>query len=70
MFNGGGASQLGVQAIGSLAYAVWAVTLSWIVLFTLKKTIGLRVSKEVEEEGLDLAEHGTIAYPWKRDRGE
>jgi Amt family ammonium transporter len=40
------------------------------VLFTLKKTIGLRVSKEVEEEGLDLAEHGTIAYPGKRDRGE
>ena len=70
MFNGGGASQLGVQALGALAYAVWAVALSWIVLFTLKKTIGLRVSKEVEEKGRDLAEHGTIAYPGKRDRGE
>ncbi|EDP96669.1 ammonium transporter [Kordia algicida OT-1] len=70
LFNGGGASQLGTQAIGVLAYAVWAIVLSFIVLFTLKKTIGLRVSAEVEETGLDLAEHGTIAYPGKRDRGE
>ncbi|WP_114905142.1 ammonium transporter [Kordia sp. SMS9] len=70
LFNGGGASQLGIQATGVLAYAVWAITLSFIVLFTLKKTIGLRVSKEVEEKGLDLSEHGTIAYPGKRDRGE
>ena len=70
LFNGGGASQLGIQAIGALAYAVWAVVLSFIILYTLKKTIGLRVSKEVEEKGLDLAEHGTIAYPGKRDRGE
>lgn len=69
LFNGGGASQLGAQAIGVLAYAVWAIVLSFIVLFTLKKTIGLRVSAEVEEKGLDLAEHGTIAYPGKRDRG-
>ncbi|WP_298509913.1 ammonium transporter [uncultured Kordia sp.] len=70
LFNGGGASQLGTQAIGVLAYAVWAIALSFIVLYTLKKTIGLRVSAEVEEKGLDLAEHGTIAYPGKRDRGE
>jgi len=70
LFNGGGAKQLGVQALGSLAYAVWAVLLSWIVLFTLKKTVGLRVSKEEEETGLDLSEHGTIAYPGKRNRGE
>lgn len=70
LFNGGGASQLGTQAIGVLAYAVWAISLSFIVLFTLKKTIGLRVSAEIEEEGLDIAEHGTIAYPGKRNRGE
>ncbi|MCH2194585.1 ammonium transporter [Kordia sp.] len=70
LFNGGGASQLGTQAIGVLAYAVWAIVLSFIVLYTLKKTIGLRVSAEVEEKRLDLSEHGTIAYPGKRDRGE
>ena len=68
LFNGGGAAQLGAQAIGVLAYAVWAIALSFIVLGILKATIGLRVSKEVEIEGLDISEHGSIAYPGKRVR--
>jgi Amt family ammonium transporter len=68
LFNGGGAAQLGAQAIGVLAYAVWAITLSFIVLGVLKATLGLRVSKEVEIEGLDISEHGSIAYPGKRVR--
>jgi Amt family ammonium transporter len=68
LFNGGGAAQLGAQAIGVLAYAVWAVVLSYIVLKILKMTLGLRVSAEVEEEGLDISEHGSIAYPGKRVR--
>ena len=68
LFNGGGASQLGAQAIGVLAYAVWAVVLSFIVFGILKATMGLRVSKEVEIEGLDISEHGSIAYPGKRVR--
>lgn len=68
LFNGGGASQLGVQALGALAYAVWAVVLSFIVFGILKATMGLRVSKEVEIEGLDISEHGSIAYPGKRIR--
>ena len=58
LFNGGGASQFGIQAIGVLAYGVWA-TLSALVGFgILKSTIGLRVSEEVEIKGLDEAEHG------------
>ena len=68
LFNGGGASQLGVQALGALAYAVCAVVLSFIVFGILKATMGLRVSKEVEIEGLDISEHGSIAYPGKRVR--
>ncbi len=68
LFNGGGASQLGVQATGVLAYAAWAIALSFIVLGILKATMGLRVSKEVEIEGLDISEHGSIAYPGKRVR--
>lgn len=70
LFNVGGASQLAAQAIGALAYAVWAIVLSFIVFGVLKKTIGLRVTEEVEIAGLDISEHGTIAYPGKRDRGE
>ena len=68
LFNGGGAAQLGAQAIGVLAYAIWAVALSFIVLAILKATMGLRVTKEVEIEGLDISEHGSIAYPGKRIR--
>jgi Amt family ammonium transporter len=68
LFNGGGAAQLGAQAIGVIAYAVWAIALSYIVLAILKKTMGLRVTKEVEIEGLDISEHGSIAYPGKRVR--
>ena len=59
---------LGSQAIGALAYAAWSVGLSFIVLGILKATMGLRVSKEVEIEGLDISEHGSIAYPGKRQR--
>ncbi len=69
LFNGGGFSQLGTQAIGVLAYAVWSIVLSYIILKVLKSTMGLRVTEEEETVGLDLSEHGEIAYPGKRDRG-
>ncbi len=68
LFNGGGASQFITQLIGVLAYAVWALGTSFIFLFILKKTVGLRVSEKVEIEGLDLSEHGALAYPGKRQR--
>lgn len=68
LLNGGGASQLGSQAIGVLAYAAWAIVLSAIVFFILKKTLGLRVTEEEEIQGLDISEHGSIAYPGKRQR--
>jgi len=69
LFNGGGADQLIAQLTGGVAYAVWAVVLSFIVFGILKKTVGLRVTEEEEVAGLDISEHGTIAYPGKRERG-
>ena len=36
--------------------------MSFIVLFVLKKTIGLRVSEEMEKEGLDITEHGEKVF--------
>ena len=68
LFNGGGAAQLGAQAIGVLAYAFWAIVLSYVFLLVLKKTVGLRVSEKEELTGLDISEHGEIAYPGKRQR--
>ena len=58
LLNGGGASQLGIQAIGVLAYGVWATVTALIGFGVLKATLGLRVSEEVEKNGLDEAEHG------------
>ena len=68
LFNGGGTDQLISQFIGALAYTVWAASLAFIFFSILKKSIGLRVTKEEEIEGLDIAEHGIRAYPGKRNR--
>ncbi len=62
LFYGGGAKLLGVQAIGVLAVAAWAMGLGFILFFILKKTIGIRVSRRIEEEGLDIYEHGESAF--------
>ena len=62
LFYGGGAAQLGSQLIGVAAVAAWAMGLGFLVFFVLKKTIGVRVSKRIEEEGLDIYEHGESAY--------
>ena len=68
IFNGGGYEQLVSQLIGASAYTIWAATFAFIFFWILKKGVGLRVTKEEEIEGLDIAEHGIRAYPGKRNR--
>jgi Amt family ammonium transporter len=53
---------LGIQAIGVLAVGAWALGTGFILFKILKATNGLRVSKRIEEEGLDVYEHGESAY--------
>lgn len=53
----------GVQFIGVLAYGLAAFIPALLLFVALKYTVGIRVSKEHELEGLDLAEHGMEAYP-------
>ena len=43
------------------------VILAFVFFYILKISIGLRVTKEEEIEGLDIAEHGIRAYPGKRN---
>ncbi len=58
-----GMDQLLVQLYGVLIIGAFCIISSGIILFALKTTMGLRVSKEEEIEGLDLHEHGMDAYP-------
>ncbi|HUY88725.1 MAG TPA: ammonium transporter [Pirellulales bacterium] len=62
LFNGGGTTQLVNQAIGVGAIFAWAVATGLVLFYTLKFTVGLRVSPEEEREGLDFGEHGNEAY--------
>jgi len=51
------------QLTGVACYAVFCIATSFIIILTLKKTIGIRVSEKEEVEGLDAHEHGMDAYP-------
>jgi len=58
-----GLNQLVSQLIGIGSVAAFCLATSWIIFFTLKKTVGIRVHEVEETEGLDLHEHGMSAYP-------
>ncbi len=62
LFFGGGWSQLGIQAVGVFAVMIYSFVAMMIVFFIIKKTIGLRVSDAEQIEGLDIGEHGNVAY--------
>ena len=57
-----GMDQFLYQLAGVGATATFCTISAFIILFTIKKTGGIRVSKEEELEGLDLHEHGMDAY--------
>ncbi|MCM4171362.1 ammonium transporter [Arenibacter sp. TNZ] len=57
-----GLSQLLYQLTGVAATGVFCCLTAFIILYTIKKTSGIRVSKDEELEGLDLHEHGMDAY--------
>lgn len=59
--NGGEISFL-TQLVGTVSISVFAFTASLILFTILKVTLGVRVDAQEEEEGLDIAEHGSPAY--------
>ena len=65
LFYGGGAGRLVSQFIGMISIWVFTAICVSIIIFILKKTIGIRVPEEIELAGLDITEHGMIAYPEK-----
>lgn len=62
LFYGGGTSLLVTQIIGVAAVAAWTIACGLVLFYALKHTVGLRVSKKEEENGLDYYEHGEKAY--------
>ena len=62
LFYGGGWHFLGVQCLGIVVIDLWAALCGFLLFFGIKKFAGLRVEPRVEEEGLDVYEHGESCY--------
>jgi Amt family ammonium transporter len=58
----GGWTQLGRQAVLAVVGIAYPFVMTWIILWVTDRTVGLRVSPADEEGGLDLSEHGEVAY--------
>ncbi|HSS33435.1 MAG TPA: ammonium transporter [Solirubrobacterales bacterium] len=63
LWYSGSFHQLGAQALGVGVAFVCVFGVSFGIFFLLKKTIGIRVSAEEEDAGLDISEHGMYGYP-------
>lgn len=62
VFYGAGWGFFGAQLFGALVVGAWAALMGYIIFTVLNKIHGLRVPARVEEEGLDIYEHGESAY--------
>ncbi len=56
----GNIGQVWVQTWGVLATLAYSAAASWVLLFVLNKTMGVRVDDEIERDGLDLGLHGEL----------
>ena len=56
------ASQLLIQAEGVLITIVWSAVVAYVAYKIVDMVVGLRVTEEVEREGLDITSHGETAY--------
>jgi Amt family ammonium transporter len=62
LFYGGGFSQLGKQAVAGGAVLAYSLILTLIIGYALSKTIGFRIDRDAESEGIDVTEHAETAY--------
>jgi Amt family ammonium transporter len=63
LWYSGSFHQLGAQAQGVMVAFGCVFSVSFAIFYVLKKTIGIRVSAEEEDAGLDISEHGMYGYP-------
>lgn len=62
LFYGGGAGQLGRQAVGAFSVLLYSFLVTLVIAVVLKLVMGLRVGADAERTGLDLAIHAEQAY--------
>ena len=62
LFYGGGFDLLGKQALGAFSVLAYSFVVTLILGFLLEKTIGFRISRDAELEGIDITEHAESAY--------
>jgi len=62
VFHGGGWQLFGEQALANTVTIIYSFVVTTLIVLVLKATIGIRVSEEEEETGLDLTEHAETAY--------
>ncbi len=63
LFYSGSFDQLIAQVVGFSVAFTFVFMMSFATFWAIKKTIGLRVTDEEEEAGLDISEHGMYGYP-------
>jgi Amt family ammonium transporter len=62
LFMGGGAHQLGVQALAVIVTIGWSFALTYLIATLVQRTVGLRITPEQEVRGLDTSLHAESAY--------
>jgi Amt family ammonium transporter len=62
VFLGGGASLLWDQVVASVVTLAYSFAVSLVIAKAIDVTIGLRISDDAEDEGLDLSQHAEVAY--------
>ena len=62
LFYGGDAGLLVAQTVAVLVAVVFTAVVTTVIALVLRGTMGLRVSKEDEERGVDLTLHDESAY--------
>jgi len=69
LFYGGGLGVLGTQALGAFAVLAYSFIVTVVLALVLKFTVGLRVGKDDEVAGIDLAVHAETGYVFGESGG-
>jgi Amt family ammonium transporter len=64
LFYGGGATQLGRQALANVVVAIYSFSVAFILGKVIDKTIGFRLKEDDEVTGVDQVEHAETAYDY------